>query len=297
MIDVAVAGSLHLDIMVDAPRLPSLDETLMGSSWHYKCGGKGGNQAMAAARFGARTAFGGQIGEDDFGHRLRENLTAAGIDISCLGVDPQIGSGMSVAITESSGEYGAVVVSGANLSIDPQAIAMGWSTLWDCKVLLLQNEVPEAVNLMAAAEARKRGALVLLNAAPARRMADQMLGLVDVLIVNRVEATMLTGKSDAETALRSLHRETRDVVLTLGGDGLLLMTRDGSFTAQSALKVEMLSAHGAGDCFCGALAARLAQGDTLVRASDYARIAAARFVSTPENQQASINDAMVRESM
>jgi ribokinase len=103
MTDVAVAGSLHLDIMVAAPRLPARDETLMGKAWHMKCGGKGGNQAVAAARFGASTAMGGQTGADDFGARLRANLEAAGVDITHLDTDPAAGSGMSVAITEAAG--------------------------------------------------------------------------------------------------------------------------------------------------------------------------------------------------
>jgi len=193
MIDVAVVGSLHLDIMVAAPRLPGRDETLIGQSWHYKCGGKGGNQAVAAARSGARAAFGGQTGQDDFGERLRANLVAAGVDVAHVGVDPARGSGMSVAITEAAGEYGAVVVSGANLSIDPATVASRWAALWDCRVLLLQNEIPEAVSLAAAAAARARGARIVLNAAPARRMSAAFLALVDVLVVNRVEAAHAVG--------------------------------------------------------------------------------------------------------
>ena len=104
MIDVAVAGSLHLDIMAQAPRLPMPDETPIGSAWAHKCGGKGGNQAVAAARLGAKVAFGGQTGDDDSGARLRQNLVAAGAGISCVGPDKTPGSGMSVAITEQGGE-------------------------------------------------------------------------------------------------------------------------------------------------------------------------------------------------
>lgn len=279
MIDVAVVGSLHLDIMVAAPRLPARDETLVGTSWHYKCGGKGGNQAVAAARFGARTAFGGQTGEDDFGERLRSNLVAAGVDITHVGIDPAQGSGMSVAISEAAGEYGAVVVSGANLTIDADAVAAGWAKLWDAKVLLLQNEIPEAVSLSAARAAKAKGARIVLNAAPARQMSDAFLGLVDVLVVNRVEAAMLSGTEDMAKALAALHSTTRDVVLTRGGDGLMLMTRDGKRTDIPALPVTLVSSHGAGDCFCGALAARLAAGDGIEAACRFATEAAGTFVS------------------
>lgn len=285
MIDVAVAGSLHLDIMVNAPRLPRRDETLFGSSWHYKCGGKGGNQAVAAARCGARTAFGGQTGQDDFGERLRANLLAAGVDISCVGTDPGQGSGMSVAISEAEGEYGAVVVSGANLTIAPEAIATHWARLWQAKVLLLQNEIPEEVSSEAARLARAKGACVILNAAPARRMATDFLARIDVLIVNRVEAAMLTGEEDASRALSALHSRTRDVVLTRGGEGLLLMTRDGRRLYIPALPVTMVSSHGAGDCFCGALAARIAAGDGVEAACHFANDTAGRFVSAPPEDQ------------
>lgn len=283
MIDVAVVGSLHLDIMVAAPRLPGRDETLLGTGWHYKCGGKGGNQAVAAARFGARTAFGGQTGQDDFGARLRANLVAAGVDIGHVGIDAAQGSGMSVAISEAAGEYGAVVVSGANLTIDASAVATRWASLWDTKVLLLQNEIPEPVSLAAAKAAKARGARIVLNAAPARKMSDAFLALVDVLVVNRVEAAMLSGEDDMAKALVSLQSPARDVVLTRGGDGLMLMTRDGVRTDIPALQVKLVSSHGAGDCFCGALAARLAAGDGTVDACRFATEAAGRFVSTVQS--------------
>lgn len=279
MIDVSIVGSLHLDIMVAAPRLPGRDETLIGSSWHYKCGGKGGNQAVAAARFGAKTAFGGQTGQDDFGERLRANLVSAGVDISHVDLDAAQGSGMSVAISEAAGEYGAVVVSGANLTIDPETITTRWARLWQAKVLLLQNEVPEAVSLAAAKCARANGARVILNAAPARAMSQEFLRLVDVLIVNRVEAAMLSGEDDPGRALLRLHNASRDVVLTRGGDGLMVMTRDGRRIDMAALPVKLVSSHGAGDCFCGALAARMAAGDNLEAACRFANEAAGRFVS------------------
>jgi ribokinase len=282
MIDVAVVGSLHLDIMVAAPRLPGRDETLVGSSWHYKCGGKGGNQAVAAARSGARTAFGGRTGQDEFGERLRANLAAAGVDITHVGIDPSQGSGMSVAISEASGEYGAVVVSGANLSIDPARVTSDWAALLAARVLLLQNEIPEAVSLAAAKAARAQGALIVLNAAPARSMSPEFLALVDVLVVNRVEAAMLSGEDDMAKALMALHAPTRDVVLTRGGEGLMLMTRDGRRVDIPALPVTLISSHGAGDCFCGALAARLAAGDGIEAACRFATEAAGRFVSTPQ---------------
>ena len=297
MIDVAVIGSLHLDIMVAAPRLPNRDETLIGTSWHYKCGGKGGNQAVAAARFGASTAFGGQTGQDDFGERLRANLLTAGVNVAHVGTDPTQGSGMSVAISEAAGEYGAVVVSGANLTIDPTTIASNWHALWDAKVILLQNEIPESVSLAAAQAAKARGACIVLNAAPARNMSAAFMELVDVLVVNRVEAAMLSGQDDPARALAALSGARRDVVLTRGGEGLMAALRDGSRFDIAALPVKLMSSHGAGDCFCGALAARLAAGDDLRMGCQFASVAAGLFVSTPESQHPLLDSAAVQAAM
>ncbi len=291
--DVAVVGSLHLDIMVAAPRLPGRDETLMGSSWHRKAGGKGGNQAVAAARMGARVAFGGAVGADEFGDVLRDHLRLAGVEATHLETDPLRGSGMSVAIEEEGGEYGAVVVSGANRGIAAEGLAERWGPLWDAPVLLLQNEVPEEVNLAAALAAKARGGRVMLNAAPARVSSEGLLSALDILVVNRVEARMLTGE-EGEVALQALHAASRDVVLTLGADGLLLMTRDGAVTRVEATPVEARSSHGAGDTFCGALAARLAAGDTVAAACALASRAAALFVSMTEEERSALDLARVQ---
>jgi ribokinase len=284
MIDVAVVGSLHLDIMVGSPRLPGRDETLIGTSWRYKCGGKGGNQAVAAAHAGARTAFAGRVGKDDFGVRLRNNLVSAGVDVACLATDTMNGSGMSVAIEEADGEYGAVVVSGANNAMDAGVVAAEWSPLWGGKVLLLQNEIPEAVNTAAAQSMKSASGIVLLNAAPARAMSGALLDLVDVLIVNRVEARMLTGlivetPPDAEQAAAALATATRDVIVTLGKHGLVLRTRTGEVHQLAAVPVNAVSTHGAGDCFCGTLAAHLSLGANLMAACNLASAAAAALIS------------------
>lgn len=292
--DVAVVGSLHLDIIVAAPRLPMRDETLMGSSWHRKCGGKGGNQAIAAARMGAEVGFGGAVGDDEFGILLRDNLLRARVDASRLETITHQGSGMSVAIEEQGGEYGAVVVSGANLAIDPQGLADRWAALWSAPVLLLQNEVPEPVNLAAARAAKIRGAQVILNAAPARVASDDLLALVDVLVVNRIEARMLSG-GEGEPALRALHAPGRAVILTRGAEGLLLLSADGTQEEIPATAVQARSSHGAGDMFCGALAARLAVGEPLATACATASRAAALFVSMTEEERAELTLAKVLE--
>ena len=282
--DVIVCGSLHLDVMVHAPTLPRPDETVVGARWAMKCGGKGGNQAVMAARAGARTAMIGRVGQDDFGDRLRAHLAANGVDGAEVRIDPALGSGMSVAILRADGEYGAVIVSGANLAVVAAKLAAQLTALGGARALVLQNEIPEAVNIAAARAARAAGARVVLNAAPMRAMSEEFLSLVDVLVVNRVEAEGLAGEpvADAGAALAALPKlgaGKRDVVVTLGGAGLVLQPKGQAPTAIAPIKVKVVSTHGAGDCFVGALAARLAAGDSLLAAARAANAAAAAFVA------------------
>ena len=290
--DVIVCGSLHLDVMVNSPHLPRLDETVVGSAWGMKCGGKGGNQAVMPARMGARTAMIGRIGADDFGTRLKANLEAAGVDHSCVEVDAVAGSGMSVAILDAQGDYGAVIVSGSNLKMDPEQTAKQFVKLGGAKVLLLQNEIPEAVNLAIATTARSHGALVVLNAAPARPTHISLMDHVDVLVVNRIEAEMLSGQpvkdiASAMLTITQLGGGKRDVIVTLGGEGLVFQAKGSEPQSLAPHKIKVASTHGAGDCFLGALAIKLADGASLEQACETANRIAAHFVSTPEDDRAS----------
>ena len=292
--DVIVCGSLHLDIMVKGAPLPKLDETAVGSEWGMTCGGKGGNQAVMAARMGAQTAMIGRVGQDDFGRRLLSNLDRFKIDRIAVGKDEVAGSGMSVAIVDAQGDYGAVIVSGANLKLRAEAAARGWKGLGGAKALVLQNEIPEAVNAAAAIAAKASGALVILNAAPARTLGDDFLLHVDVLVVNRVEAEMMSGApvkdaASAMAAMPALGAGTRDVIVTLGGDGLVLQERGGSPVFIAPHPVSAVSTHGAGDCFMGALAAVLAAGKPMQAACEKANQAAAAYVSLSDAQRASFD--------
>jgi ribokinase len=284
--DVIVCGSLHLDIVVRAPALPRVDETAVGTSWQKVCGGKGGNQAVQAAKAGARAAFIGRVGRDEFGDVLRANLVAAGVDVSALSEDERLGSGMSVAILQDNGEYGAVIVSGANTGIDPAHLHQQWRELGGAKVLVLQNEVPHNVNLAAARTATAGNGRVVLNAAPARPMGQDLLDLVDVLVVNRVEAEAMCGlaipdRAAARAAIAALGSAKRSVIITLGGDGLVVLHQD-TITEIAAVPVVVTSTHGAGDCFVGTLSAALAAGASLLDACQTANLRAAAFVSRTE---------------
>ena len=286
---VFVCGALHLDVIVQSPHLPRLDETVTGQGVTYAFGGKGGNQAVAAARIGAATAMAGRIGSDSFGDTLLAALKEAGVDATQILRDDGP-SGMSVAIVTATGDYGAVIVSAANLNIDPDRITLPA----DARILLLQNEIPEPVNLALATRARAQGCLTILNAAPARPLSAALLALTDVLVVNRVEAQDILAADlpplQAAAALSQLGPAR--VCLTLGGAGLALW--DGSASHSPAQSVPVISSHGAGDAFIGALAARLDGGDSLSDAASFAQAAAALHVATPVADRRLITPAAVR---
>jgi ribokinase len=265
--DILVVGALHHDVIVNAPRLPELDETLKGQSVAYALGGKGGNQALSAALHGAKTAFAGCIGADEAGQSMKAQLASGGVDVSQIVQHKSLASGMSAAIVTANGDYGAVIVSAANEAIDGEKIIMPSGLKW----LILQNEVLPDINLAVAVKASKAGAKVMLNAAPARALDAKLMELVDMLIVNRVEAKALgTAIFDSRGA----------VIETRGGEGSNLLPTGGASEFIPAFKVPVVSTHGAGDCFVGALAARLCIGDDLKSASLYASAAAALHVSS-----------------
>jgi ribokinase len=280
---VVVAGSLHYDVMVEAPDRPRKGETVAGHRWYPKFGGKGGNQAVAACRAGAPVRFVGAVGDDDFGRFLTARLEAEGVDTSRVAVVPGVGSGMSVAIQDSEGDYGAVIVTGANAAVDPAAFSDG--TLWrDARLLLLQNEVPAALDLAAARAARGHGARVCLNAAPFRPFAPGFEALVDILVVNAVEAEQACGVvvrdlASAAVAAERLVDRFPAVVVTAGGDGVAAAERGGETVALAAPPVDVVSTHGAGDVFVGVLAAALAAGSTFADALSRANAAAAAHVA------------------
>ncbi len=280
---VLVVGSLHYDIMVETDHLPRRDETAVGTRWYPKFGGKGGNQAVAAAGQGVPTRFLGAVGPDDFGRLLTAGLQAGGVDAHFLRQVPGTGSGMSVALQDRQGDYAATIVSGANQWIDP--IWLQDPDLWDSVgVLVLQNEVPEAVNIAAATQARNRAIPVVLNAAPSRPLSKTLQRLVDILVVNAVEAEMMgataiTCLTSAAAAAQHLADGFPCVIVTAGSKGLAVWdARDTSFQIP-AETVEVVSSHGAGDAFIGALSAALVTGQTLRAACGAASHAAALHVS------------------
>jgi ribokinase len=274
--------------MIDAPDRPRKGETIAGRSWSPKFGGKGGNQAVAARRQGVPTAMVGAVGGDSFGAALLAGLDRAQVDRTNVAMLVGIGSGMSVAIFDNDGDYGAVIVSGANLAIAPAQA--GAELLSRGKVLVLQNEIPEVVNDAVARRARDLGTTTILNAAPARSFATSLPDLVDILVVNAIEAEMLGGGdvSSLETAAcaaKTLAARFKSVVVTAGGDGVSSFDQSGRTLKLPGVKVVVESTHGAGDAFVGTLAARIAVGDPFEVALSVANREAARLVSTPEGKR------------
>lgn len=279
---VVIVGSLHYDIFVEAPHRPAAGETVTGFRWYPKPGGKGGNQAVALARHGVKARMVSAVGGDDFADFLLESLEDAGVETTHVQRLPSVGTGMSVAISDAGGDYGAVIVSGANLGIAVEALDR--PDVWDgVGVLLLQNEVPEEINVAAAHRARSRGATVCLNAAPARAIGADLLGCVDILVVNALEARALCGVEvadldTAEKAAVDLARRVPCAIVTAGGDGVACASEAGRDRVP-AEQVEVASTHGAGDHFIGAFIAALALGDDRGAALRGAVAAAGRFVA------------------
>lgn len=289
---ILVVGSLHLDVIVTSPRLPGVDETLMGEQVNYLFGGKGGNQAVAAARMGGNSAMAGCVGDDQFASTILAALDEAGVNRD--GVAQISGaSGMSVAIVDANGDYSAVVVSAANQQIDPTQIHIDDDT----NILVLQNEVPQWVNQ----EILKRAPeniRVVLNAAPARELSPEILARTDVLVVNRVEAHQMTAPYSSPEGSASIPIEDmlhqlasmgpRAVIITLGGEGLAGLDEQGVFKLP-AFKVPVISTHGAGDMFTGALAANLAKapkfGGNLRESCTIASAASALHVSSSVDER------------
>lgn len=255
---VCVLGSLNMDLVVRCPHLPKPGETVLGSSYKTYPGGKGANQAVAAARMGALVAIIGRVGDDTHGPRLRSVLEADQVDTTHLHTTPDTPSGLGMITVEDSGENTIVVASGANSLVTIEDVRAAKSLIESSDALLLQLEIPMGSNVEAAAIARAAGRAVILNAAPARTLPPDLLKSVDVLVVNRHEAAMLTGQDPhvepGRLALRLPELKVPAVLLTLGAQGAILAHK-GRVRRVPTPRVQAVDAVGAGDAFVGALAA------------------------------------------
>lgn len=283
---IVVAGSLNMDLVALAPRIPGVGETLTGTGYFTNPGGKGANQACAAAMLGGAVSMIGKVGADDFGVRLRENLDRAGCDTQDV-TAAEAHTGIAMITVSDAGRNSIVVVPGANGRFEVADLEAADATLAAASILLLQLESPLATVAAAAARARAQGALVILDPAPAPRtpLSADLLAQVDVITPNEVEAAQLTGRSgtlttpdEALAAARDLLAHVPAVILKLGERGCLLANRDGETWIPAPL-VRALDSTAAGDCFNGALAVALAEGRDLAEACRFAVSAAALSVT------------------
>jgi ribokinase len=271
-----VVGSLNLDIVVPVPRHPAPGETILGGDHFANAGGKGANQAAAAARLGQRVAMVGRVGEDDTGLRLVESLEQDGVDTRCVLGTGNAPTGIALITVDPSGENSIVVSPGANARLSAADVTSASSLLASARVTVLQLEVPLGATVEAA---RLAGATVVLNPAPARPLPAELLEAVDVLVPNRGELADLVGSDPPETleetvALARGIEGPRAVVVTLGADGAVLV--DGEHTHHvAAPAVATVDTTAAGDSFCGALADALERNASLEAATAWAvRVAA-----------------------
>ena len=287
---ILVVGSLHLDVIVHSSRLPKPDETLLGDNVSYRFGGKGGNQALAAAKIDVQVFMAGRIGTDNFGKQIYDTLSNQNINLDGLKMVDEA-TGMSVALIGSDGIYSAVVVSGVNQTIDLSEIAVPD----DLNVLVLQNEINTDANFEIIKKVPK-STFVILNAAPALTPNKGFFEQIDLLIVNQLEAKMLLNEEPSIfnnlDALRKLQNlGPKEVIITLGADGYTGISKNGEIFSEPGIKVDVLSTHGAGDSFVGTLAAFICKGEPINIAAQYAQASSALHVKTPIDQREKILQA------
>lgn len=257
---VCIVGSINMDLVVRTPRLPAPGQTLLGGPFDRFPGGKGANQAVAAARAGASVTMIGAVGDDEHGLAMRKTLSENAVDIAHVATRSNTATGVALITVDDAGENTIVVAPGANASVSPSWVEAAADAIRNADVLLAQLEVPLEAVEKAASIARAADTRVMLNAAPAQPLPRDVLALLDVLIVNRGEAALIAGRSADEAPESLAHCLQKlgvpEVVITLGGDGAL---HAGARTSRvAAFHVEPLDTVGAGDAFAGALAAAVA---------------------------------------
>lgn len=289
MAEVFVVGSINQDFVLKVERRPEPGETVTGAELSLFPGGKGANQAVAAARLGAEVAMLGRVGEDSFGVELVENLRDNGVETNRIEAFPDAPTGSAFITVTPDGENAIVVSPGANRSFGPDEVEAASEDLERAWVLVAQLEVEvEAVETAARIVAGNGGRL-LLNLAPPREVPGELLRLSDPLVVNEHEAAFLLGEDaldPEESAVKLLDLGPPSAVVTLGASGAILATGESS-RHFPAPEVEAIDTTGAGDAFMGALAVKLAEGTPLEEAVPYAVLAGAVAV-TREGAQGSL---------
>lgn len=278
MADIVVLGSLNMDLVVRTEHMPRPGETVRGEQFTTVPGGKGANQAAAAARLGAQVEMVGRVGNDPFGPVMLDNMRAQGVGVSHVLRDPEAPSGIAMIILDARGENSIVVAAGANGRVSMTDLNAARDLIASARYLILQFEIPLPVVREAISLARQLGVYVILNAAPAYPVEHDFLRGVDCLVANESEACALTGveindlQAAEQAGRKLLEAEIPVVIITLGAQGALLVTRQ-QVAHVPARQVQVVDTTAAGDAFIGGLAVALLKGFDLVEAVRYATCA------------------------
>jgi ribokinase len=291
MAEILVLGSLNMDLIVRTPRLPAPGETILGTTFTTAPGGKGANQAVAAAKLGAPVKMLGRVGADDFGQVLRSNLSAVGVDTQYLVTDTEAATGIASIWVDDKGQNSIIVAPGANGRVGRADVDAAAVAFRNARVIVAQLEIPLDAVQYAFQLARKHNQLTILNPAPAQPLSRKILELVDVVIPNETEAAQLTGMQvqDFESAQNAANvlkqMGARRVLITLGAQGAVILDDDTPAQAIAPFPVQVVDTTAAGDAFVGALAAALARdkdwNTSLREASAAGALAATKLGAQP----------------
>ena len=284
--NIVVVGSLNMDLVVRMPRIPRPGETLLGGIFSTIPGGKGANQAVAAARLGAHVTMIGCVGDDSFGKEMRSTLLKEGIDTTHVLVRQEAATGVALIQVDEQGQNSIAVASGANFLLTGADVEKALQTIGDFDALVMPLETPLETIYTGARIATHKGAKVLLNPAPAQVLEKDLLQLVDVLLPNEYEIGLMAGVSiqNNATIIHSANKlmsmGVKNLIATMGSRGALLF--DGKTNQKlsiPACQVQAVDTTAAGDCFVGALAIGLCEGKDLLTSAEFASAASAISVT------------------
>ena len=281
---VVVVGSFNMDLVIKAKRRPKKGETIVGESFDMFIGGKGANQAIAAARLGSSVHMVGCLGNDTFGNMFLDAFEREEINTDFVIRDPVVGTGVGTPVIDMNGDNSIIIVPQANMMLTPDNVEVATKVIAKADVLVLQLEVPIDASQRATEIAKNNETIVILNPAPAGEIPESFLQLIDIIIPNNTEAELLSGITICDDASAKcaakvlLSKGVGSVIFTLGEKGSILF-KDNQSTLIPPYNVDVVDTTGAGDAFCGALAASLAEGKRIEDAVYIANAAGALAVT------------------